>query len=58
MEDIDVGLSNGLAIINREEAPTSYSMVSAPPQITLSGLLNAIVSLLSWRGNTAAIYEL
>lgn len=58
MEDIDVGLSNGLATINREEAPTSYPMASAPPRITLSGLLNAIVSRLKIRGSPSAIQAL
>jgi hypothetical protein len=44
MEDIDVGLANGTAIINREEATHGQPTVSPISRITLSGLLNAIVS--------------
>jgi hypothetical protein len=44
MEDIDVGLANGTAIINREEAAHGQAAVAPVSRITLSGLLNAIVS--------------
>lgn len=43
MEDIDVGLANGTAIINREEATHGQPSVAPVSRITLSGLLNAIV---------------
>lgn len=44
MEDIDVGISDAGAVINREEAPQLSSSAKAVARITLSGLLNAIVS--------------
>lgn len=58
MEDIDVGLSSGVAVINREETPNGYSIASAAPRITLSGLLNAVVSHMKPNGRRPAIHTL